>query len=418
MSQKVAYLMSRFPTIAETFILYEMLELKRLGLQVEIFPLIRQKEPVKHAEVDKLAGQVHYHQLLSVATLAAQLYWFRKKPKRYLQLWWQTIRTHLKSLKFLSRSLVVLPLAALFARRMEELDIKHIHAHWATHPTLAAYIIKQLTGIPYSFTAHADDIYVDQTMLEEKISQANFVVTISEYNRQFLCELYNGLVAPKIFVIRCGVDLEVFKTGNAKKFNDQFTIICVARLGRAKGHQYLIEACAQLKAQGLNFRCLLVGDGELRSEIEDQIRQFNLTDQIILLGFQPRDKVRELLAGADLMVLPSIITDKGQKEGIPVALMEGLAMGLPAVATAISGIPELIKDGETGLLAPQRDPQALVEAISKLYHSPALRQQLGAEGRAKVMKEFNLHASAVQLYQLFTQPQLNADIIAGQKLYD
>lgn len=413
MSQKVAYIMSRFPTIAETFILYEMLELKRLGLQIEIFPLIRQKEPVRHAEVDKLAGQVHYHQLFSVATVAAQLYWFRKKPKRYLQLWWKIIRTHLKSLKFLSRSLVVLPLAALYARRMEELAINHIHAHWATHPTLAAYIIKQLTGISYSFTAHADDIYVDQTMLDEKVRQANFVVTISEYNRQFLSELYNGLVAPKTFVIRCGVDLGVFQVGAAKKPNDQFTIICVARLGKAKGHKYLIEACAQLKAQGLNFRCLLVGDGELRAEIEDQIRQFNLTDQILLLGFQPRDKVRELLAGADLMVLPSIITEKGQKEGIPVALMEGLATGLPAIATAISGIPELIKDGETGLLAPQRDPQALVEAICKLYHTPALRQQLGAKGRAKVMKEFNLQASAVQLYQLFTQPQLEADIVTG-----
>ena len=413
MAPKLAYIMSRFPTIAETFILYEMLELKQLGLQIEIFPLIHQQEPVRHTETDMLAAQVHYDHVLSSATVAAQLYWLRKKPKVYLQIWWKTIWTHLKSLKFLSRSLVVLPLAALYARRMVELDIKHVHAHWATHPTLAAYIIKRLADIPYSFTAHADDIYVEQIMLEEKIRQANFVVTISQYNRQFLCTLYNDLAARKTSVIHCGVDLKVFQTGPSKKLNDQFTIICVARFGKAKGHKYLIDAGAQLKAQGLNFRCLLVGDGELRSEIEDQIRQLNLTDQIFVLGFQPRHKVRELLAKADLMVLPSIITDKGQKEGIPVALMEGLATGLPVIATAISGIPELIEDGETGLLVPQRNTQALVEAIYKLYCTPDLRQQLGAKGRAKVMKDFNLQASAAQLYKLFTQPQLKADIAIG-----
>lgn len=398
MTPKLAYIMSRFPTIAETFILFEMLELKRLGLQIEIFPLIHQKEPVRHPEIDGLAGQVHYHHVLSAAAISAQLYWFRKKPKAYLQVWWKTIRIHLKSLKFLSRSLVVLPLAALYARRMIELDIKHIHAHAATHPTLAAYVIKQLADIPYSFTAHASDIYLQQIMLEEKISQANFVVTISQYNLRFLCTLYNGLAAQKVSVIHCGVDPKIFLTGPSKKLNDQFTIICVARFGKEKGHKYLIEAGGQLKAQGLNFRCLLVGDGELRSEIEEQIRQLSLTDQIFVLGFQPYHKVRDLLAQADLMVLPSI------REGISVALMEGLAAGLPAVATAISGIPELIEDGETGLLVPPRDTQALVEAICKLYYTPDLRQQLGAKGRAKVMKEFNLQTSAAQLYKLFTQP--------------
>lgn len=409
MSEKIAYLMSRFPTIAETFILYEMLELKRLGLQIEIFPLIRQTEPVKHAEVDMLAPQVHYHHLLSASTIAAQFYWLSKKPRLYFRVWWETIRNNLQSPKFLSRSLVVLPLAALFARRMEELGIKHIHAHWATHPTLAAYIIKQLTGISYSFTAHSSDIFKEQIMLEEKIRQASFVVTISEYNRQFLCHLYQDLVAQKLFVIRCGIDAEIFQVRPAKKVNDQFTIICVARLKTVKGHRYLIEACAHLRDQGVNFRCLLVGDGETRAEIEAQIRQSNLTDHITLLGFQPRHRICELLAEADVMVLPSIVTNNGAKEGIPVALMEALAVGLPAISTAISGIPELIEDGKTGLLVPQYDGQALAEAILRLYQTD-WGEQLAARGRTKVLEEFNLRTNAARLHELLSRELSQIDI--------
>lgn len=414
MSEKIAYLMSRFPTIAETFILYEMLELKELGLQIEIFPLIRQTEPVKHTEVDMLAPQVHYSQLLSAATIAAQFYWLSKKPRLYVRVWWETIRHNLQSPKFFSRSLVVLPLAALFARQMEELGIKHIHAHWATHPTLAAYIIKQLTGLSYSFTAHANDIFLEQVMLEEKIRQASFVVTISEYNRQFLGRLYQGLVGQKIFVIHCGIDAEIFQVRPAKKVNDHFTILCVARLEAEKGHRYLIESCAQLRDQGVNFRCLLVGDGGKRAEIEAQIRQFNLADHITLLGFQPRHRVRELLAEADIMVLPSVVTDKGGQEGIPVALMEALAVGLPAISTAISGIPELIEDGKTGLLVPQHDGQALAEAILKLYHTD-LGEQLAARGRAKVMKEFNLRTNAARLYELLSRELSQMDLPIGEK---
>jgi colanic acid/amylovoran biosynthesis glycosyltransferase len=378
-----------------------------LGLHIEIFPLIHQKEAVRHREVEMLEMCIHYPKLLSVATLLAQLYWLYKKPKVYGRVWWRTVRGNLKSPKFLSRSLVVLPLAALYAREMVELEIKHIHAHWATHPALAAYIIKQLTGISYSFTAHSGDIFFEQSMLEEKIRQASFVVTISEYSRNFLCNLYDELATQKIHVIHCGIDPEVFQTWPSKQLDEQFTIICVARLDREKGHRYLVEACAQLKAQGMNFRCLFVGEGETRAELEAQIQQLNLTDQITLLGLQPRHRVLELLAQADVKVLPSI------SEGIPVSLMEALALGLPAVATAISGVPELIEDGQTGLLVPVRDVEALATAISKLYRTRKLGQQLGARGRVKVIEEFNLRISAANLYRLFTKDQAQVDISMG-----
>ncbi len=403
-SKTVAYLTSRFPVISETFILYEILELERLGLRVEVFPLMRQQEHVQHAEARTIVERAHYSRFISPAVLKAQLYWLRKRPGAYLRAWKAALRGNMGSLGFLLRALVVVPQAALFARQMQDVGVEHIHAHWATHPALAAYVIQCLTDLPYSITAHAHDIYEDRAMLDEKLRHASFVVTISDYNQRFLRELYGSSVADKIVVIHCGIDPDVFQPRPVKADSDRFTIICVANLRDYKGHPYLIDACAHLKTQKVKFRCLLVGEGEDRPQIEAQIARLGLNDCITLLGHQPRQRVSELVAEADVMVLPSIITKTGKKEGIPVALMEALATEKPVVATAISGIPELIEDGRSGLLVPERDSHALAEAIRRLYDSPALRKELGAAGRAKVLREFNLQANTAALFKLLVQP--------------
>ncbi|HEX6287606.1 MAG TPA: glycosyltransferase [Herpetosiphonaceae bacterium] len=397
-------MMSRFPTISETFILYEILELERLGLHVEVFPLIQEHDHVQHPEARAVIERVHYSPFLSVDVLRAQWHWLRRRPAAYLRAWKAALRGNLGSWSFLLRALVVVPQAALFARQMQDLGVEHIHAHWATHPALAAYVIRRLTGIPYSITAHAHDIYEEQAMLEEKLRQASFVVTISDYNRRFLQELYGPEIADKIAVIRCGVDPAVFQPAPAKPDQRPFTIICVASLRDYKGHPYLIEACAQLKAQGIQFRCLLVGEGQDRPQIAAQIARLGLSDWITLLGHQPRQRVSKLVADADVMVLPSVTTRTGKKEGIPVALMEALATEKPVIATAISGIPELIEDGRTGLLVPERDTPSLAQAIRRLYDDPELRRQLGAAGRAKVLQEFNLQQNTAALFKLLSRP--------------
>jgi glycosyltransferase involved in cell wall biosynthesis len=399
-SNTIAYLMSRFPKVSETFILYEILELERLGMQVEIFPLVHELENVAHPEAQALVDRAHYSRLAAPAVLAAQFYWLFKRPAAYLRTWWQSIRGNLGSRKFLIRAVAIVPQAALFARQMEALSVKHIHAHYATHPALAAYVIHQLTGLPYSITAHAHDIYVERPMLEEKIRAASFVVAISEYNKRLLGELYGNAAAEKTIVIHCGIDPAVFQPRPVKERSGPFTIVCVASLQDYKGHPYLVDACAQLKAQGLDFRCLCIGEGEDRPQIEAQIARHGLHDYVQLLGQQPRNRVSELLAQADVMVLPSVVTASGKKEGIPVALMEALAMELPVVATAISGVPELIEDGKTGLLAPERDSQALAMALQRLCHEPELGKQFAAAGRDKVLREFNLHINTAALSNL------------------
>ncbi len=399
----IGYLMSRFPKISETFILYEILELERLGLNIEVFPLIRQSESVMHPEAQAVVARAHYSTVLSFAVFVTQLYWLKTRPRAYLSSWWHAVLGNWRSRKFLLRACVIVPQAAWIAREMQSRSVQHIHAHWATHPALAAYVAHKLTDIPYSFTAHAHDIYVERPMLEEKIRQASFVVTISDYNRKLLQQLYGIVAADKVLVIHCGIDPAVFHQPAPKPSSNTFTIVCVASLQDYKGIPYLVQACAHLKAAGIQFRCMLIGEGEDRPEIEKQITQLGVANEVVLLGHQQRSQVHQWLGQADVMVMPSIVTDSGKQEGIPVALMEALAMEVPVVATEISGIPELIEPEQTGLLVPQRDGHALATALLRLYHSPALGRQLGSAGRSKVLGEFNLLKNTESLYELLTQ---------------
>ncbi len=397
----VAYTMSRFPKLTETFILIEMLELERQGLQVEIFPLIRERAPVQHADAQAMVERAHYCALFSRPTLDAQIYWLMRRPAGYVRAWWRAIRGNLSSPKFLSRALVVVPKAAYAARRMVELDVDHLHAHYATHPALFAYVVNMLTGIPYSFTVHAHDLYVERPMLREKIAAARFVVAISEFNRRMMIDLYGSIAEERVVVVHCGVDPALFRPRERSSRSDIFTVVCVASLAGYKGQRYLIDACARLRDRNVPFRCLLIGEGEDRPRLEAQIRDLNLEGHVVLMGALPRHRVSEVLQQVDVMALPSIMMPNGKMEGIPVALMEALAAEIPVVATDISGIPELVRDGETGLLVPERNAAALADALMRLYADPDLGRRLAAAGRELVVREFNLEPNVAQLRRLF-----------------
>jgi colanic acid/amylovoran biosynthesis glycosyltransferase len=396
---RVAVLTSRFPKLSETFILNEILELTRTGTPVEVFPLLRERAEVVQPAAAELDRTAHHMRLLSAELIGAQLWWLRRSPRRYLRVWARALAGNARSPGFLARSLFVIPKAAAFARRMRRLGVTHIHAHWATHPTLAAWAASELTGIPYSFTAHAHDVYVDRTMLEEKIAGARFVRTISEHNRELLGGLYGPSAAAKIVVIGYGIDTERFRprSGDARAEQDAFTLVCVASLQDYKGHRYLLDAVAQTGRRPEDLRCLLIGEGELRPEIEARCEELGLDGRIVLCGGQPADRVSEILAGADGFVLPSIVTDTGKMEGVPNALMEAMASGLPVIATDISGVGELVEHERTGLLVAQRDPDALAAAISRLVDDAELRSRLAEQGRRRVLERYELRSNVARL---------------------
>ncbi|HME91546.1 MAG TPA: glycosyltransferase [Myxococcaceae bacterium] len=415
-AKRIAYIVSRFPVITETFILYEMLELERRGIRVEVFSLLRQREEVMHREARDLVRRAHYGQLRSIPLLIANLRWLLRRPSAYLRAWFQAIKGNWGSWGFLARAVFVVMQSAWFAEVMEKSNVDHIHAHWATHPTLAAYVIRRLTGLRYSFTTHAHDIYIERPMLAEKIREASFVVTISEFNRQLLRRLYGKLASDKTVIVRCGVDPTVFLPPQRalRSGAEILTIVCVASLQDYKGHRYLIEACGQLRERGVPFRCLLVGEGRNRPAIEAQIARLKLCDQVTLLGRQSRDRVSQVLANSDALAMPSVVTGNGMMDGIPIALIEALATELPVVATAISGIPELVEDGRTGLLVRQRDAGALAEALIRLYENPNLGRRLARAGRERVLRDFNLKRNVSRLCQLFAQDWSDKELKAPQ----
>jgi glycosyltransferase involved in cell wall biosynthesis len=237
-------------------------------------------------------------------------------------------------------------------------------------------------------------------MLDAKVDASAFAVTISRFNKEIMVQACGEPARAKIHVVHCGVDATAFAPARKADGREALRMVCVASLEPVKGHVFLIEACRLLRQRGINLRCDLAGEGPLRPQLEQRIIDAGLAGHVHLLGGCPRPEVIALLSAADVAVLASHPTRDGRREGIPVALMEAMACGLPVVASAISGIPELVDDGVTGLLVPSGDPVALADAVERLHADPGVRARKGEAGRDKVQKEFDLHHGTRQLLSL------------------
>jgi colanic acid/amylovoran biosynthesis glycosyltransferase len=403
---KIAYIMSRFPHLPETFILREMIELETHGHEIALYPLMCQEQTVIHQEARQWIQRAHCTPFISGSILSAVATTFFKKPLKLTGLWLRIVLENLTSPKFMVRALTLFPKAVYFARRFQEENIEHIHAHYATHPTLVAWIIYHLTGIRYSLTVHAHDIFVEKAMLPTKLNDAKFIIPISQFNRQYLAHEVGSWVRNKSHVIHCGILPRDYPPRKTPSWQDQpFEIITIGSLQPYKGQKYLIEACAMLLSQNIPFRCRIIGGGELQTQLEQQIQSLDLESNVVLLGPQPQDEVARLLRTAHCYVQPSIITTSGKMEGIPVSLMEALACSLPVVATQLSGIPELIRPGDTGTLVPPEDPSALVTALVAVYENPEEAHRMAKAGRDLVLQEFDLTKNGKSLARLFEDHQ-------------
>jgi colanic acid/amylovoran biosynthesis glycosyltransferase len=396
----VAYIIKMYPRFSETFILAELLELERQGATLQVFSLKKPDDGIFHADVARLRARVTYLPespiLAPGAFAAAHRDLLAADPRRYARALAAALRRRrLSTLKHFLQ-------AGWIAVRLRRAGIRHVHAHFASGTAAVALHLHRLTGITYSFTAHAKDIYiedVDRGELATKLRTARFAVTVSDYNLDHLSRLEGRARLVRIYN---GLDLERFAPNGAAP-EEPPLVLAVGRLIEKKGFADLVEACARLRDDGRRFRCRIVGKGELRAALCRRIAELGLEDIVELAGPLPRDALLELYPRASVVVAPSVVGANGNRDGLPTVLIEAMALGVPVVATDVTGIPELVEHERTGLLVPQHEPDALAAAIGRLLEDRAGAAALAAAGRERVERRFDLHANVAQLRELLEE---------------
>lgn len=404
-SPRIAFVMSRFPKLTETFILNEILAVERLGVTVEIYPLLRERDQVLQPGAQELAARAHYLPSMGRSVMASQLYFLRRRPRAYLGALAVLLKDTLGSPRFLVAGLALYPKIAHAARHMSGAGIEHVHCHFATHAALAGLVIRRLVGIPYSFTAHGSDIHIDRHMLCRKLAEASFAVTVAESNRDVMEAECGSEEGRRIRILHCGVDTALFRPTRSAQGDPAaagpLSILSIGTLHEVKGQRYLLEACAILREMGVDFSCRLVGRGPDQDLLQRTLARLGLQNQVGLLGALAHDAILQELSRSDVLVAPSVPSSDGRREGIPVVLMEAMSCGIPVVASRLSGIPELVVDEHSGLLVTPGSAKEIAAALHRLANDPELRDRLGREGRRTVERDFDLHANAAQLVAMF-----------------
>ncbi len=394
-----------FPRISETFISNEIHLLETRGFSIRLFSMRQPREPFSHDSVKKIRATVDYLPETLLLPLPRFLYHnfrlFLKAPPMYLA----TVKTAIRRLRRTRKPATVkhlLQAGYLVDRLLPGSGVTHFHAHFAHSPTSVAMFASQLSGIPFSFTAHAKDIYIShREQLKEKINLACFVVTCSEYNRRRLKNIAAEIPTP-IERIYHGIDIDLFncQTETASP-TEPYNIITVARLTPKKGLPTVLNALRHLLEQGVALHYTLIGDGEDRRMIMKMIARMGLDRITTWLGTQSHTVVLQHYRRADLFVLGSEIARSGDRDGIPNVFLECMAMGVPIVSTDVSAIPELIEDNTTGLLVPPRRPDRMARAMLRLLTDIDLRQHILKHARARVLKAYNNKILIEDLAALF-----------------
>lgn len=399
-SPTIGYLSRVLPALSETFVVREIAALRGLGVDVRPFSLYAPETFAVHPEAPDLSGEVEV-----LVQPGSPLFWLAhivvvvRHFRRYFRCLWRFVLASGEGWHRRCRCLAYFAVAPYASLRLRRAAVAHVHAHFANAATSVSMMAAELAGIPFSFTAHAYDIFVDDLLLPAKLSAAAFVATCSEFNVRYLREHYPEATRGALQIVRYGIDPEVFAPRQRPRGAFPL-IVAVGRLVKKKGFHVLVEACAQLQASGLEWRCLIVGEGPESDHLRKMIIEFRLSDRVGLQGkLLPMD-LMSYYRQADLLVMPSCV-HRNDRDGIPNVLIEAMAMEIPVISTRVSGIPELVLNGETGLLVDPDDPAGLADAITRLLRDQELAQRLARAGRALVIREYDTRTSARKLLHLF-----------------
>ncbi len=393
-SERVGYVVKRYPRYSETFIVNEILAHEKAGLSLDIFALRQSSDTHFQDTIARVRAPVTY--LPASNVLSAGEFW----------------RELMATIKDLPGSVLGLNAArsevarnvyqaALLALQVQEKGITHLHAHFATSATIVARLAALFSGITYSFTAHAKDIFhesVNDHDLLQKIQDASSVVTVSDYNVAFLQDKF-GHAASKVQRIYNGLDLSRLLYSAPQ--NRPPRIVAVGRLIEKKGFSDLIAACAELQQSNINFECHIIGDGPLKDSLNKDILKYNLQDKVKTLGPLPQREVIASLQQAAVFAAPCVVGADGNRDGLPTVLLEAMALGAPCISTDVTGIPEAIKHNQTGLIVPQKNALALARGLTDLLNQPQERTQLAQQARYLIEQSFDIDKNTTLLRSVF-----------------
>jgi colanic acid/amylovoran biosynthesis glycosyltransferase len=391
---RFAYLFERFPSFGQTFCYREVAELDRQNLAPPIFSIRKPKdEPPQDWDI-RIVQRVHY--LPGEKELLEDVRRATKKRKVGADI--------IAALDGWGRRTDFLRLyqAIYVGLRLREMGVGHVHAHFAGMAARTAFWINKFFPITFSFTAHANDIFVPTNFeigLDKLVDTAGAIITETDYAAQFLGDRFPDR-SGRVHRIYNGLDLSEF--GRAKFSSVPPLIISVGRLIPKKGFSALIRACGLLAERGKSFRCEIIGEGPVESDLREQIEQRGLQRHVILAGPRPQSQLRRRLAAANVFVLPSVIDSEGGMDNLPTVIMEAMATGLPVVSTNIGGIPEMVIENETGFLVQPGDAPAMADAIEKVIDDPLLAQRLGQFGYKRAETLFSIEKNVRELCALIS----------------
>jgi glycosyltransferase involved in cell wall biosynthesis len=396
----VGYVVSTWPRLSQTFVLREILAVERRGVPVRIFSTKDPDGEPSHGDLAQVRAGVTYLSLRRrwKPALRANLRLVRDRPAPYA-------RTLLAALRYRRWDVIRRFVQAAYLTDLLRRDpVDHLHAHFATAPTLVAMFTHQLSGVPYTFTAHARDIYVDTppALLRAEMARAEVVVTVSEYNRGYLSRQLGPPANGQVRCIYNGLDLRQFPFDRSRPADaGPPVILSVGRLIEKKGLGDVLAAAAILQRRGRSVRVEIIGTGPLQPALAAQVRRLGLQDRVAFLGAQPQEAVRLAYRRATIFALPCVVTAEGDRDGIPTVLLEAMASGVPVVSTSVSGIPEVIQSGHNGLLVAPHDPAMLADALDLLVADADLRDRLARAARRTIEAHFSIERNAGELVTLF-----------------
>jgi len=394
----VAYVVKMFPRFSETFILNELLELERRGVRIAVYSLKRPGPGPLHPNLARLRARVVYLPERPLEWLTRGVWeagkHLRRRPRTVLRILGYVITrgTHQAWKRFFQ--------AATLAEDLRAHPVDRLHAHFASAPSRVAWFAAELACRPFSFTAHAKDIYqdsIDLNLLRDKIRAAEFVVTVSDFNRRVLIGLSAG--QSSIRRLYNGVDLSAFSPTSAPPRED--VVLAVGRLVEKKGFDDLIRAWPAVRAACPEARLVVVGEGPEGERLTGIARQLDVGDSISWAGPEPQDRVRGWLSRARVLCLPCRVAADGNRDGLPTVLIEAMAAGVPCVSTKLTGIPEIVRDGHEGCLVEPGDTSALTQAIVGLLRDPERCRAMGTHARARAEALFDLRRNVGQLLAWF-----------------